>query len=211
MKFLRNIVNTSYECTVVNPDRSPFFVFCKLVEEVCELSDVYHGIAASEPLNGEIADVIISAVDLLYVCDYKDAQIHGNMTKDEIIDSIITQMALAQSYSDSHQYAFEDHIFSDTAVGSDESERNLAMIHHMKGRITRLLNQPNRTDDNLNFLIGSLIKYTAQLALSYGCAHKYVSYEGQTYYHCERSNDVRIKVEHAFNHKVEKWRGKFGL
>lgn len=208
MKFLRNIVNTSYECTVVNPDRSPFFVYCKLVEEVCELSDVYHGIAASEPLNGEIADVIISAVDLLYVCDYKDAQIHGNMTKDEIIDSIITQMALAQGYSDSRQYSLEDYRFCDTTTGS---EKNLAMIHHMKGRITRLLNQPQRSVDNLNFLVSTLIRYTVQLALSYGCAPQYGTDEGRTYYHCEEPSSVKIKVEHAIDHKIEKWRGKFGL
>lgn len=194
MKFLKNIIGTSYDCTVKEPNRNEFFVYCKLVEETCELSDVYHGIAESEPLNGEIADVIISAVDLLYVMDFNSVQLHGSMTRDEIIDSVIHRLAVGQGVE-----GLADHLENEWFHAEQIHERALPMIQHLKGRITRLLNQPYRSKDNLEFLISQLISYTANLAMGYGIQNK------------ENSASIRIKVEHAIEHKVQKWRGKFGL
>lgn len=192
MKFLRNILNTSYDCTTMNPSRSSVFVFSKLVEETCELSDVFYGIAASEPLNGEVADAIISALDLLYVTEYQHVQQYGSMTKDEIFDSIIYALAQANHTSDLSEHTLEDYWF---CGGVDPVDKQLAMINHFKGRITRLLNQPQRSNDRMVDLINSIIKHTSKFACD--CNQNHVS--------------TIVKVEHAIEHKVEKWRGKFGL
>ncbi|AFU64503.1 MazG-like pyrophosphatase [Shigella phage MK-13] len=192
MNFIRRVLETSYELSQITPNRPSFFVYCKLVEETCELSDVLYGIAGSEPLNGEVADVIISALDLLYVCDYQHTQQHGSMTKDEIFDSLIFSLSQANRTSDLTQHTLEDYWF---CGGVDSLDKQMAMINHYKGRITRLLNQPQRTDDNLVELVNGVIKHTAKLA-------------------CDHNNNLKstiVKVEHAIEHKVEKWRTKFGL
>lgn len=192
MKFIRRIFETSHELSQFNPERSPVFVFCKLVEETCELSDVFYGIAASEPLNGEVADVIISALDLLYVTEYQHVQQYGSMTKDEIFDSIIYALAQANHTSDLSEHTLEDYWF---CGGVDPVDKQLAMINHFKGRITRLLNQPQRSNDRMVDLINSIIKHTSKFACD--CNQNHAS--------------TIVKVEHAIEHKVEKWRGKFGL
>lgn len=192
MKFLPTIIGTSYDCTAKDPNRSQVFVFSKLVEETCELSDVFYGIAASEPLNGEVADVIISAIDLLYVTEYQHLQNHGSMTKEEIVDAMVFALASANNTSDLSQHTLEDYWF---CGGVHTIERSLYMITHYKGRITRLLNQPYRSEDNMVDLVNKVAKYTARLA-------------------CDYNNNLKstiVKVEHAVEHKVEKWRGKFGL
>ncbi|AJQ20972.1 hypothetical protein DET7_153 [Salmonella phage Det7] len=193
MKFLHTIVGTSYDCTAHSPDRSPVFVHSKLVEEVSELSDVFNGIAASEPLNGEVADVIISAVDLLYVMDYNATQIHGCMTKEEMIDSFINRMAMVNDISSE---LLEENWFR---LVDRNPDKNLAMVVHYIGRVTRLLNQPQRSHDVLEQLINKIILFTARMACSEGSLH------------FNNVLNTRIKVEHAIEHKVEKWRGKFGL
>lgn len=193
MKFLHTIIGTSYDCTAKNPERSQVFVFSKLVEEMCELSDVFHKIAASEPLNGEVADVIISAVDLLYVMDFNSVQIHGSMTKEEMIDSVIHRLA---SVKDVSSDTLEDSWFSS---GCYDPERVFPRLTHLQGRVTRLLNQPYRSSDNLENLLVSIIEATALIAMSVGDMSPKIK------------KGVRIKVEHAIEHKVEKWRGKFGL
>ena len=192
MNFIRRIFDTSYELSQNNPDRPSVFVYCKLVEETCELSDVFHGIAASEPLDGEVADVIISVLDLLYVTGYQDSQNNGAMTKEEIFDSMQFALAQANRTTDLSRHTLEDYWF---CGGVDSVERSLAMINHYKGRITRLLNQPLRSNDTMVELTNNVIKYTARLACD--CNQKHVS--------------TIAKVEHAIEHKVEKWRSKFGL
>ncbi|AEN94105.1 hypothetical protein PKNFJJPA_00146 [Salmonella phage vB_SenAc_BPS6] len=192
MNFLKTIFNTSYELSQRDPNRSPVFVYCKLVEESCELSDVLYGIAASEPLNGEVADVIISALDLLYVVDYQQVQQHGSMTKEEIFDSMVFALATANHTTDLSQHTLEDYWF---CSGVETIDKYLAMVNHYKGRITRLLNQPQRSEDNMVDLVSNLIRNTAKLACGYNQNH---------------INTI-VKVEHAIEHKVEKWRGKFGL
>ncbi|WQZ19160.1 MazG-like pyrophosphatase [Escherichia phage 241] len=192
MKFIRRILETSYELSQKEPNRPSVFVFCKLVEETCELSDVLYEISASEPLNGEVADVIISALDLLYVCEYQHIQQYGSMNKDEIFDSIVFSLSRANGTSDLTQHTLEDYWF---CGGVDSLDEQLAMINHYKGRITRLLNQPQRTDDNLADLVNGVIRHTAKLA-------------------CDHNHNLKstiVKVEHAIEHKVQKWRGKFGL
>lgn len=193
MKFLKTILSTSYDCTANSPDRSPVFVHSKLVEEVSELSDVFNGIAASEPLNGEVADVIISAVDLLYVMDYNAAQTHGCMTKDEMIDSVINRMAMVNDISSE---LLEEDWFR---LVDRNPDKHLALVVHYLGRITRLLNQPQRSQDVLEQLINKIILFTARMACSEGSLH------------VVSVSDTRVKVEHAIEHKVEKWRTKFGL
>lgn len=192
MKFIRHILQTSHELSRVDPGRSSVFVYCKLVEETCELSDVFYGIASSEPLNGEVADVIISALDLLYITDYNHIQLHGSMTKEEIIDSVIFALANANHTSDLSRHTLEDYWF---CGGIDPMDKQLAMINHFKGRITRLLNQPGRSSDTLVDLVNNIIYHTAKLACDYN----------------NNLNSTLVKVEHAIEHKVEKWRGKFGL
>lgn len=192
MNFIRHVLETSYELSQITPDRSQVFVYCKLVEETCELSDVLYNIAASEPLNGEVADVIISALDLLYTTDYQHIQQYGSMTREELIDSIIFALAQANHTSDLSQHTLEDYWF---CGGVDPVDKQLAMINHYKGRITRLLNQPQRSKDNMVDLINQIIKHTAKLACDCG----------------QTQNDTIVKVEHAIEHKVQKWRGKFGL
>ncbi|AGY47915.1 hypothetical protein Maynard_193 [Salmonella phage Maynard] len=192
MKFIRRILETSYELSQNEPDRPSVFVFCKLVEETCELSDVFYGIAASEPLNGEVADVIISALDLLYVCEYQHIQQHGSMTKEEIFDSVIYALAQANHTTNLSEHTLEDYWF---CGGVDPVDRQLARINHYKGRITRLLNQPQRSNDQIFDLINGVIRHTAKLACD--C-------------HCNLKSTIP-DVERAVEHKVEKWRTKFGL
>lgn len=192
MKFLPTIIGTSYDCTAKDPNRSQVFVFSKLVEEMCELSDVFHNIAKSEPLNGEVADVIISAVDLLYVMEFNSVQTHGSMTKEEVIDSVIHRLTVAQGVSSS----LEDFWFSS---GCYDPEKIFPRLTHLQGRVTRLLNQPHRCTDTLEDLLVNIISATATVAMSVGDMSPRIK------------NGVRIKVEHAVEHKVEKWRGKFGL
>lgn len=193
MNFLQTIFNTSYELSQRDPNRSPVFVFCKLVEETCELSDVFHGIAESEPLNGEVADVIISALDLLYVVDYHHIQQHGSMTKEEIFDSMVHALATSNHTPDIDDICtLENYWFSS---GIETPSEYLARINHYKGRITRLLNQPDRSKDKLIDLINQVIHNTGKMACE-----------------CARGDrHVCVKVEHAIEHKVNKWRGKFGL
>uniref|UniRef100_A0AAU8GI77 MazG-like pyrophosphatase n=1 Tax=Salmonella phage vB_STmST313_KE31 TaxID=3161181 RepID=A0AAU8GI77_9CAUD len=193
MKFLHTIIGTSYDCTAHSPDRSPVFVHSKLVEEVSELSDVFNGIAASEPLNGEVADVIISAVDLLYVMDYNATQIHGCMTKEEMIDSFINRMEMVNDISSE---LLEENWFR---LVDRTPDKNLAMVVHYIGRVTRLLNQPQRSHDILERIIAQLISHVARMAC------------GQGVLHSDSLMSTRVKVEHAVEHKVEKWRTKFGL
>lgn len=190
MKFLEIILNTSYDCTKHSPDRSPVFVFSKLVEEVCELSDVYHGIAQSEPLNGEVADVIISAVDLLYVVKFQDSQVYGCLGRDEIFDSV--RYALTQPMGGTH---VEGRWF---AFGVSP-ETALSYISHHLGRITRLLNQPERSKDDLAEQITRLISYVGALACYVGIINRDIV------------GNTQVKVEQAIAHKTEKWRSKFGL
>lgn len=193
MKFLHTIVGTSYDCTAHSPDRSPVFVLNKLGEEICELSDVFHGIASSEPLNGEVADAIISAIDLLYVMDFTDQQLHGCMTKEELIDSVITRLAMASDVST--EYLEEDWF----RLIDREPQKHLNLIHHFHGRIIRLCNQPYRSNDILERIIAQLISHVARMACGQGALHS------------DSLMSTRVKVEHAFNYKVEKWRTKFGL
>lgn len=193
MKFLHTIIGTSYDCTAHCPDRSPVFVLNKLGEEICELSDVFHGIASSEPLNGEVADVIISAIDLLYVMELTDSQLHGCMTKEELVDSMKANLALVCLCSSEN---LEEDWFH---LVDRKPDRHLSMIHHYHGRIIRLCNQPQRSRDILYGLVGQLVKYTARMACSEGANHSV------------NMMSTRIKVEHAIEHKVEKWRTKFGL
>ncbi|YP_009966770.1 MazG-like pyrophosphatase [Salmonella phage Se-J] len=193
MKFLHIIVGTSYDCTAHCPDRSPVFVHSKLVEELCELSDVYHGLAASEPLNGEIADVIISAIDLLYVVEFNPHHVNGCMNKEEMIDSVIFRLA---ELGATESKDVESHWFH---VGDLEPEKHLALATHYLGRTTRLLNQPYRSEDDLAYLVDRIITFTAKMACAVGIVNS-VS-----------QSDTRVKVEHAIEHKVEKWRTKFGL
>ena len=192
MKFLPTIIGTSYDCTAKDPNRSQVFVFSKLVEEMCELSDVFHNIAESEPLNGEVADVIISAVDLLYVMEFNSVQTHGSMTKEEVIDSVIHRLTVAQGVSSS----LEDFWFSS---GCYDAEKIFPRLTHLQGRVTRLLNQPHRCTDTLDDLLVKIIGATARVAMSVGDMSPRIK------------NGVRIKVEQAVEHKVVKWRGKFGL
>lgn len=194
MKFLPTVINTSFDCTTKDPNRSPVFVHSKLVEEVCELSDVLNGIAASEPLNGEVADVIISAVDLLYVVEFNSQQLYGCMTKSELVDSTTHILG-------SHQGVLEDDRLEEDWFRLRERtpQTHMAMINHYLGRITRLLNQPHRSDDELAMLVNHLIRFTARMACAVGMNNS----------QCVES--TRIKVEHAIEHKVKKWRGKFGL
>lgn len=192
MKFLPTIIGTSYDCTAKDPNRSQVFVFSKLVEEMCELSDVFHNIAKSEPLNGEVADVIISAVDLLYVMEFNSVQTHGSMTKEEVIDSVIHRLTVAQGVSSS----LEDFWFSS---GCYDPEKIFPRLTHLQGRVTRLLNQPHRCTDTLEDLLVNIIGATATVAMSVGDMSPRIK------------NGVRIKVEQAVEHKVLKWRGKFGL
>ena len=197
MNFLRRVFDTSYELSQKDPTRSPVFVYCKLVEEISELSDVYHGIAASEPLNGEIADVIISALDLLYLTEYHDVQHNGSMTKDEIFDSMLFALSHTQrGECDNTHHTLEEDWF---IWGVDKPIKNLAYITHYQGRVTRLLNQPQRSDDDMVYLINKIIHYTGRMAVSAGA-------ENLVY-----PNETSIKVEQAFAFKVNKWRGKFGL
>lgn len=194
MKFLPTIINTSFDCTTKDPERSPVFVYSKLVEEVCELSDVLNGIASSEPLNGEVADVIISAVDLLYVVGFNSQQLHGCMTREELIDSVTHHLGVHQGVFDS------DLVEEDWFRLMDRTPQlHMAMVNHYLGRITRLLNQPQRSEDELVALLSHLIKFTARMACAVGMANS----------QCVVA--TRIKVEHAIEHKVEKWRSKFGL
>lgn len=192
MKFLPTIIGTSYDCTAKDPNRSQVFVFSKLVEEMCELSDVFHNIAESEPLNGEVADVIISAVDLLYVMEFNSVQIHGSMNKEELIDSVIHRLTVAQGVSSS----LEDFWFSS---GCYDPEKIFPRLTHLQGRVTRILNQPHRCTDTLEDLLVKIIGATARVAMSVGDMSPRIK------------NGVRIKVEQAVEHKVVKWRGKFGL
>ncbi|USL85961.1 hypothetical protein [Enterobacter phage fGh-Ecl02] len=193
MKFLHTIVDTSYDCTAHTPDRSPVFVLNKLGEEICELSDVFHGIASSEPLNGEVADVIISAIDLLYVMDYDDVQLRGSLNKAEMIDSVINHMATVNDISSN---LLEEDWFR---LIDRDPQKHLNLIHHYHGRIIRLCNQPYRSQDRLDQLVNDLIKHVARM----GC--------GEGAIRGSSLMATRIKVEHAIEHKVEKWRSKFGL
>lgn len=193
MKFLHNIIGTSYDCTAHCPDRSPVFVLNKLGEEICELSDVYHGIASSEPLNGEIADVIISAVDLLYVVEFNPHQINGCMNREEMIDAVIFRLSelVAVEPKDVESNWFH--------VADLTPDKHLAAIAHYLGRTIRRLNQPYRSEDDLANLVDRTINFTAKMACAVGIINS-----------CSQS-DTRVKVEHAIEHKVEKWRIKFGL
>lgn len=193
MKFLHTIVDTSYDCTAHTPDRSPVFVLNKLGEEICELSDVFHGIASSEPLNGGVADVIISAIDLLYVMDYDDVQMRGSLNKAEMIDSVINHMATVNDISSN---LLEEDWFR---LIDRDPQKHLNLIHHYHGRIIRLCNQPYRSQDRLDQLVNDLIKHVARM----GC--------GEGVIRGSSLMATRIKVEHAIEHKVEKWRSKFGL
>lgn len=193
MKFLHTVIGTSYDCTAHTPDRSPVFVHSKLVEELCELSDVYHGLAASEPLNGEIADVIISAIDLLYVVEFNPHHVNGCMNKEEMIDSVIFRLAELGAMESKD---VESHWFH---VGELKPEKHLALATHYLGRTTRLLNQPYRSEEDLAYLVDRIITFTAKMACAVGIVNS-VS-----------QSDTRVKVEHAIEHKVEKWRTKFGL
>lgn len=193
MKFLHTIVDTSYDCTTHTPDRSPVFVLNKLGEEICELSDVFHGIVSSEPLNGEVADVIISAIDLLYVMDYDDVQMRGSLNKAEMIDSVINHMATVNDISSN---LLEEDWFR---LIDRDPQKHLNLIHHYHGRIIRLCNQPYRSQDRLDQLVNDLIKHVARM----GC--------GEGAIRGSSLMTTRIKVEHAIEHKVEKWRSKFGL
>lgn len=193
MKFLHTIIGTSYDCTAHCPDRSPVFVHSKLVEELCELSDVYHGLAESEPLNGEIADVIISAIDLLYVVEFNPHHVNGCMNKEEMIDSVIFRLA---ELGATESKDVESHWFH---VGDLKPEKHLALAVHYLGRTTRLLNQPYRSEDDLAYLVDRIITFTAKMACAVGIINS-VS-----------QSDTRVKVEHAIEHKVGKWRTKFGL
>lgn len=193
MKFLHTVVGTSYDCTAHEPNRSPVFVLNKLGEEICELSDVFHGIASSEPLNGEVADVIISAIDLLYVMDFTDQQLHGCMTKEELIDSVQTRLGLHSNCSP--EYLEEDWF----RLVDRDPQKHLNLIHHYHGRIIRLCNQPYRSEDVLERLVAQLITQVARMACGEGALHSV------------NMLSTRIKVEHAIEHKVEKWRTKFGL
>ncbi|HIC5345356.1 TPA: hypothetical protein ACW5GA_001620 [Salmonella enterica] len=193
MKFLHTIVDTSYDCTAHTPDRSPVFVLNKLGEEICELSDVFHGIVSSEPLNGEVADVIISAIDLLYVMDYDDVQMRGSLNKAEMIDSVINHMATVNDISSN---LLEEDWFR---LIDRDPQKHLNLIHHYHGRIIRLCNQPYRSQDRLDHLVNDLIKHVARM----GC--------GEGAIRGSSLMATRIKVEHAIEHKVEKWRTEFGL
>lgn len=194
MKFLHTVIDTSYDCTAHTPDRSPVFVLNKLGEEICELSDVFHGIGMpSEPLNGEVADVIISAIDLLYVMDYDDVQMRGSLNKAEMIDSVINRMAMVNDISSN---LLEEDWFR---LIDRDPQKHLNLIHHYHGRIIRLCNQPYRSQDRLDKLVNDLIKHVARM----GC--------GEGAIRGSSLMATRIKVEQAFNHKVEKWRSKFGL
>lgn len=194
MKFIHTIVGTSYDCTAHEPNRSPVFVLNKLGEEICELSDAFHGIGtASEPLNGEVADVIISAIDLLYVMDFNDQQLHGCMTKEELVDSVQTRLGLCGDCSP--EYLEADWF----RLVDREPQKHLNLIHHYHGRIIRLCNQPYRSQDILERLVANLIKHVARMACGEGALHSV------------NMLSTRIKVEHAIEHKVEKWRTKFGL
>ncbi len=193
MKFLHTVVGTSYDCTAHEPNRSPVFVLNKLGEEICELSDVFHGIASSEPLNGEVADVIISAIDLLYVMDFTDQQLHGCMTKEELIDSVQTRLGLHSNCSP--EYLEEDWF----RLIDRDPQKHLNLILHYHGRIIRLCNQPYRSQDVLERLVANLITHVARMACGEGALHSV------------NMLSTRIKVEHAIEHKVEKWRTKFGL
>lgn len=193
MKFLHTIISTSYDCTHADPNRSPLFVHNKLTEEVCELSDVYHGIAGPEPLNGEVADVIISAVDLLYVMEFNSQQIHGCMTKEELIDAVIFR------FSELERVDPKDVESNWFTVADLKPEMHLGMILHYLGRTTRLLNQPHRCNDDLGYLLSRINNFTAKMACAVGIINS-----------CSQLG-TRVKVEHTVEHKVEKWRTKFGL
>lgn len=193
MNFLKTIISTSYDISAAKPDRTPVFVYCKLVEECTELSDVYHGIAASEPLNGEIADVIISAIDLLYIRDFHDAQLDGCMNKEEMIDAVINCLTEQEFI---HQGTLEEYWFQSADL---KPQSHLNVIFHCLGRITRLLNQPDRSDDKLITLLVRLIKMTGAMACAVGLMNG--TCVGGT----------RMLVESTVETKVEKWRGKFGL
>ena len=197
MKFLKTIFDTSYELSANHPERPSVFVYCKLVEETCELSDVFYSIESSEPLNGEIADVIISALDLLYVCEYQHLQHLVSMTREEIFDTMKFNLRKAAGMGEDDGDLLEDFWFVDTI---NEFPYHLSMITHYKGRITRLLNQPGRTDDNMNDLIQKLLAHTGRAACAYS-RKEMLSF----------AHETRIKAEHAIEHKVTKWRGKFGL
>ncbi|QIO02492.1 viral tegument-like protein [Salmonella phage allotria] len=194
MKFIHTIIDTSYDCTAREPNRSPVFVLNKLGEEICELSDVFHGIGMpSEPLNGEVADVFISAIDLLYIMDFNDQQLHGCMTKEELADSVQTCLALCSDCSP--EYLEEDWF----RLIDRDPQNHLNLIHHYHGRIIRLCNQPYRSQDVLVRLVANLITHVARMACGEGAIRG-----------CSLMA-TRIKVDHTFNHKIEKWRTKFGL
>lgn len=192
MNFLKTVFDTSYELSQKNPDRSSLFVYCKLIEETYELSDVFYGIAASEPLSGEVADVIISALDLLYITEFQHLQHHGSMSKEEIFDTMVFALSQANHTSDLSRHTLEDYWF---CGGVESAERYLAIVGHYNGRITRLLNQPARSTDTMVELVNSVIRYTAKVS----CGHN------------QNLKSTIPDVEKAFGLKVAKWRSKFGL
>lgn len=191
MNFIRKVFDTSYELVQREPNRPSVFVYCKLVEETCELSDVFYNVAASEPLSGEVADVIISALDLLYLTDFKHLQQTGSMDKNEIFDSMMCALNLANPAHNPGLRNIESRWFN---PGIDGAERNLVMINHYKGRLTRVLNQPHRTEDTAIDMINKIIFYTARLACDFG-----------------RYNWYLVEVEKAFDLKIAKWRVKAGI
>lgn len=194
MNFLTNILNTSYDCSVQSPERQVSFVYCKLVEECCELSDVYHGIAMSEPLSGEVVDVVISALDLMFVTGpYGEAM--ANMTREEVLDSFISKLA------------FEIFVEADGDTITNEwvryvdwkPEKYLSLMFHHLSNITRLLNQPDRCKLSMEKLVVDICTSAIRVLTA-------------SYYHQNMEiNMLRAELNDVFDLKIGKWRNKFGL
>jgi hypothetical protein len=115
------------------------------------------------------------------------------VTKEELIDSVITRLAMQSNCSP--EYLEEDWF----RLIDRDPQKHLNMIHHFHGRIIRLCNQPYRSQDILERLVAQLISQVARMACGEGAIQG-----------CSLMA-TRIKVEHTFNHKVKKWRTKFGL
>lgn len=85
-----SIVDVILETSLSVPRRPVRQVYKKLVEEVGEVGDallaIADGVDPDEPVEGEIADVIICAVDLLFV--HLQKQAGGCLTDEQVADEV---------------------------------------------------------------------------------------------------------------------------
>ena len=180
------------------PDRSWDWVFKKVVEEVGELNDVVWGFCDDEALEGEVADVIISLVDLYFL-----HQGFTHMGEESVVidaaNNDFTEMAGNQM---TYSTTVPDLVLTAAAENGlyfkyADPKHTIAMLVRNQGLLACALNQPERSEEQPLYYITRMITQAVAVLTEGG------------FYNC--NVDFKQILLNAIETKRAKWMKKAGL